>query len=256
MGFNTKETYIIATTGCLGTELDSMESIIAGSEAGATGCAVPLDMTADGIAVLCSNGGFTLPDDSFVALAENSYEEVRKAHLKVVTIGQIIELAKSVAGKLCINLKNTMLCAQTKLALTHADYLEETYFVGVGMHEACRIAKAQPALHVMADVVDSSSVINESALVRSAQEGGLCGLRVSPNLLTPTLVSEAHHVGLVIATTETAEKDVLKRLIDMQVNFIETSRPDIAYELMPKSEEPQEETPAMPPLMDLDETTL
>lgn len=244
MGFNTKEIYIVATTGCLHTEQDSLESVIAGSDAGATGCLISLDMTADGIAVMCSNGGYVLPDETFVTLEDNNYEDIRKVHLKVVTVGQVIELAKSMAGKLGITLKNTGLCAQTKLALKHAEYVEETYFVGVPLNEACRIAKAQPTLRIMADVL--TPVANEAALVRQAQDGGLCGLHVSPNVLTSTLIREAHHVGLVIATTETSDEAMLRKLIDMQVNFIETSRPDLAYEMMPKPEEPRTEDIAMP----------
>ncbi len=235
MVFNTRETFVVATTGCMSTEIDSLESVIAGSEAGATGCLIALDMTADGIGVLCSNGGYILPDGSSIALEENSYEEVRRVHLKVVTIGQVIELAKSMAGKLGIELKNTMLCAQTKLALTHADYVDSTYFVGVPLNEACRLAKIQPHLHIMADI--TAPVANEGGLVRSAQDGGLFGLRVSPSVLTPTLVEEAHHVGLMIATMATNDETMIQRLIDMHVNFLETNVPDVAYNLLPKPEE-------------------
>ena len=51
-----KETFILSSVGCMDTEPDGLESILAGNEEGAKGCCLSVDMTADGIAVLSSDG--------------------------------------------------------------------------------------------------------------------------------------------------------------------------------------------------------
>lgn len=240
MLFNTKDVFIVASTGCMETELDSMESIMAGSDAGATGYVLPLDMTADGIAVLCANGSYPLPDGSRISVNDTSFREIRAVHQKVVTVGQCVELVKSCAGKLCVDMKAVAACAQIKLALTHADYLEYTYFAGLSLNEAIRLAKLHPALHFMFDV--PSLPIDSTALIRSAQSAGVFGLRVAPAALTRDLVSEVHRVGMFVASTESHDDAVLDAMITMGVNFIETLRPDVAYSLLPQPEDSNQVT--------------
>lgn len=238
MLYNYTDTFIISSPACLGTEPDSLEAVIAGNDAGATGCAVDLDMTADGITVLCGHAGYTLGDGSSFSLSDCTFSEARASFLKIVTIGQVIELAKSCAAKLCIHLKNTASAAQIQLALHHADYTDETYFTELTLDEAVHLAGKFPTLQFMADVLDAPE--NESALLHTAQGAGLFGLRVAPAALTPSLCEEAHRVGLLIASTECHDEAMLQRLIGMGVNFIETLRPDVAFALLPQPEDQEQ----------------
>lgn len=235
MQYTNRDTFIVSAPSCLDTEPDSLEAIIAGNEAGANGCAIDLDMTADGIAVLCSRGGYSLPDGAKLLLSETTFQEARAAFQKIVAIGQAIELVKSCASKLCIHVKNPALCAQVQLALAHADYTDLSYFVELSLSDAAGLARRFHNLHFMADVLEAPT--NESALIRSAQEAGLFGLRVAPSVLTQSLCDEAHRVGLFIACTECHDEAMLQRLIDMNVNFIESLRPDIAFGLLPQPED-------------------
>lgn len=235
MLYTNKDTFIVSAPGCLDTDPDSLETIIAGNEAGANGCAINLDMTADGIAVLSGTGGYPLPDGSRLPLSEATFEEARTAFQRIVAIGQAIELVKSCASKLCIHIKNPALCAQVQLALAHADYTDLSYFVELSLSEAANLAHRFPTLHFMADVLEAPT--NESALIRSTQDAGLFGLHVAPAVLTPSLCEEAHRVGLFVASTECHDQAMLQRLLDFGVNFIETLRPDIAFGLLPQPEE-------------------
>ena len=240
MLYNYNDTFIVSSPACLGTDPDSLEAVMAGNEAGATGCAVDLDMTEDGIAVLCGHGGFLRADGDSFSLAECSYQDARAAFPKIVTIGQVIELAKSCAAKLCIHLKNTKCAAQVQLALHHADFADATYFTELSLAEATALARRFPTLQFMADVLDAPE--NESALLHTAQSAGLFGLRVAPAVLTQSFCDEAHRVGLLIASTECHDEAILQRLIGMGVNFIETLRPDVAFNLMPQAEDEEQLT--------------
>lgn len=234
MLYNYSDTFIVSAPTCMNTDPDSLESIIMGNDAGANGCAVDFDMTADGITVLCGHGGYLLQDGSSVALSECSFEEARRVVPKIVTVGQVIELAKSCSAKLCIHLKNPACCAQIQLALHHADFAEMTYFTELTLDKAAALAARFPTLQFMADVLDVPE--DPSALLRSAQAAGLFGLRLAPTVASSSLVEEAHHVGLMIGAMECHDEAMLQRLISMNVNFIETLRPDTAFALMPHDE--------------------
>lgn len=235
MLYTNKDIFIVSAPCCLETEPDSLEAIMAGNDAGANGCAIELDMTADGIAVLCGRGSYRLADGTNVSLSECTFEEARGAFQKIITIGQAIELAKSCASKLCIHVRNPGLCAQVQLALVHADYADFAYFVDLNMEQAAKLARRFPTLNFMADV--GKAPADEVALIRAAQDAGLFGLRAAPDLLTRSLSEEAHRVGLFLACTECHDTETLQRLIELDVNFIETLRPDIAFGLLPQPEE-------------------
>lgn len=129
--YTNRDQFIVSAPGCMYTDPDSLESIMAGNEGGATGCTLPLDMTGDGIAVLCSRSGFCSADGTFHAVGEADFIELRRFFPKIVAVGQAIELAKSCAAKICVDLKNPAVCPQVKIALSHADYLDNAYFGGL-----------------------------------------------------------------------------------------------------------------------------
>lgn len=235
MHYTNRDTFIVSAPGCMYADPDSLESIMAGNEAGANGCAVQLDMTADGIVLLCAKGGFRDKDGSFLAVGEADFLTVRRFYPRVVTIGQAIELAKSCAAKLCIQIKSASICPQIKVALRQADYLDNTYLCGLELPEAAKAARQHPTLHIMGDLPGHPSSV--PTLVRAAQETSLFGLRAAPQVLTEALCREAHRSGLFLAASETTDEAELSRLISLGVNFVETERPDLAYALLPQSDD-------------------
>lgn len=230
MRYTTRDTFILSAAGCENTGPDSLESILAGNEAGAGGCCVTVDLTADGIAVLCSQGGFPVPD-GFLDLREHTYFELRSALPKIVTVGQAVELAKCCPAKMAISLGSPAACAAVKIALSTADMLDNAFLTGMGLIEAAALAAKFPALHVMGDLSDVPAA--PGAVVRAALETGLFGLRAAPEHLTPELVDECRRMGLFTASRETSEISTLEHLIELGVNFIETARPDRAYSFLP-----------------------
>ncbi|MGM9612068.1 MAG: hypothetical protein ACI3XZ_01045 [Butyricicoccus sp.] len=232
MHYTNRDQFIVSAPGCMRTDPDSLESIMAGNEGGANGCTLPLDMTRDGIAVLCSNSGFRGPDGTFHAVGEADYVELRRFFPKIVAVGQAIELAKSCAAKICVELKNPTVCPQVKIALSHADYLDNAYFGGLDPAAAAAAAHKNPALHIMADLPGAPP--DAVALIRAAQEAGLFGLRGAPEALTDELCEEALRCGLFLASTECSNFDTLESLMARGVNFIETARPDLAFALLPQ----------------------
>lgn len=235
--YTNRDQFIVSAAGCMYTEADSLESIMAGNENGANGCTIMLDMTQDGIAILCARGGFRGTDGKFHTAASTDFVDLRRVYPKLVTVGQAVELAKSCAAKICVQLCNRHVCPQVKIALSHADYLDNAYFGGLELPEAAEEARKNPALHIMGDL--PAAPPDAAALVRAAQEAGLFGLRAAPAALTRELCAEALRCGLFLASTESTDADEITRMLSFGVNFIETERPDLACALLPQlAEEP------------------
>lgn len=102
--------------------------------------------------MLCSRSGFCSADGTFHAVGEADFIELRRFFPKIVAVGQAIELAKSCAAKICVDLKNPAVCPQVKIALSHADYLDNAYFGGLDPAAAAAAVRKNPALHIMGDL--------------------------------------------------------------------------------------------------------
>lgn len=233
MHYTNRDQFIVSAPGCMYTDPNSLESIMAGNEGGANGCVLPMDMTRDGIAVLCAGHGYRSADGTFHAVQEADFIELRRFFPKIVTVGQAVELAKSCAAKVCVELRTPAVCTQVKIALSHADYLDNAYVGGMDPAAAAMAVQKNPALHIMGDL--PAAPPDPVALVRAAQETGLFGLRGKPEFMTPALCEEALRCGLFLASTETTDGEELLRMFEQGVNFIETARPDLARVLLPQA---------------------
>lgn len=201
----------------MGTDRDGLDSILAGNEEGAKGCCLSVDMTSDGIAVLSSDGYVLAPNGGAVAVCDHTYTELRKVAPRLLPVGQALDLARACRSKIAITLRDPSLLPQMRMTLRQTDYLDDAVFVGLGLVEAARIASANPDLHIMGEMPAVPD--NIAALVNASQTTGLFGLRAA---------------GLFTMSLPTNDPRTLDTLIRGGVNFIETSRPDLAAALLPE----------------------
>ncbi|HIX89717.1 MAG TPA: hypothetical protein H9845_02315 [Candidatus Agathobaculum pullicola] len=234
MYYTNKEIFVLSSVGCMDTEPDGLESILAGNEEGAKGCCLSVDMTADGIAVLSSDGYCVAADGTRMSIADFSYTELHQVAPQLIPAGQAIELARTCQAKIAITVHNQTLLPQLRMTLRHVNYLDDTIFVGLGLVEAARIAVANPDLHIMGELPALPD--NVDALVQAAQTTGLFGIRAAAGDLTPRLVNACRQAGLFTMSLPTNNERTLAGLIHRGVNFIETGRPDITSMLLPAGE--------------------
>ena len=200
----------------MGTDRDGLDSILAGNEEGAKGCCLSVDMTSDGIAVLSSDGYVLAPNGGAVAVCDHTYTELRKVAPRLLPVGQALDLARACRSKIAITLRDPSLLPQMRMTLRQTDYLDDAVFVGLGLVEAARIASANPDLHIMGEMP------------------AVPGLRAAPAHLTPPLLRACRAAGLFTMSLPTNDPRTLDTLIRGGVNFIETSRPDLAAALLPE----------------------
>ena len=234
MYYTNKENFVLSADGCMDTERGGLESILAGNDEGAKGCCFSVAMSADGIAVLSSDGCVATPDGTRLPVSDYSYAELHQAAPQLTPVSQAIELARTCQGKIAITVHDQTMLRQLRMTLRYADCLDDTIIIGLGLVEAARVASANPDLHIMGEMPNLPSEID--ALVNAAQTTGLFGLRAEPKDLSERLVSACRQAGLFTMSRCTDDPNTLAELIRKGVNFIETHRPDITAALLPAGE--------------------
>ncbi len=234
MYYTNKETFVLSADGCMDTERGGLESILAGNDEGAKGCCFSVAMSADGIAVLSSDGCAAAPDGARLPVSDYSYAELHQAAPQLTPVSQAIELACTCQGKIAITVHDQTMLRQLRMTLRYADCLDDTIIIGLGLVEAARVASANPDLHIMGELPNLPSEID--ALINAAQTTGLFGLRAEPKDLSERLVSACRQAGLFTMSRCTDDPNTLAELIRKGVNFIETHRPDITAALLPAGE--------------------
>ena len=247
MRYSNRDSFVLASPSAMGRELCSLEAVMAGIAAGARGCVLPVSTSKDGITLVCATGSYRAAQTGETLTAcDHDFASLRAAYPKIVSFGQALECVKAAGGGLGVELHHHQAAAQVRVSLKYSEYLDKAYFCGMSMEEAGRLAARYPDIQVMADLDETPE--DPVAFVRSAQNLRLFGLRGAPGVLSEALCNEALRCGLFLASTDTSDPEALRCMKARGVNFIETSRPDLAATLMapdpePEPEpEPQEET--------------
>ena len=91
-----------------------------------------VDMTADGIAVLSSDGYCVANDGTRLSHHGLQLRGAAPAAPQLVPAGQAIELARTCQQKIAITVHNQTLLPQLRITLRHSEWLDNTIFVGLG----------------------------------------------------------------------------------------------------------------------------
>ena len=126
------------------------------------------------------------------------------------------------------------------MSLKYSEYVDNAYFCGLSLYDAGRLAARYPDLQIMADI--QSAPEDPIAFVREVQNLRLFGVRGTPDALNEPLCNEALRCGLFLASTDSSDPDELRRMLSYGVNFIETSRPDLAAPLLFDAQDNQTKT--------------
>ena len=93
MYYTNKETFVLSADGCMDTERGGLESILAGNDEGAKGCAAA-------------------PDGTRLPVSDYSYAELHQAAPQLTPVSQAIELARTCQGKIAITVHDQTMLRQ------------------------------------------------------------------------------------------------------------------------------------------------
>lgn len=223
---NNKAIYIMADSGCMNTARNSLDSIAAGYENGASGCCFNFDITKDGIPVLGENGKVPASDGSITLLSNFSFDEMRPFCKSLVTAGQAIDLAKSYSNKIAFKASNIKMLPSIRISLKYSEYLNDSYMLCDTKKESLELIRKYPDVHFVLSVPHLSDNVNE--LLIFVKDAGFFGIEIDPKDADSSFVIKAQRLGLFVASSSTDDEVYLKRMVEMNVNFITTSRPDLA----------------------------
>lgn len=232
--YTTNDTFVIALSGCLSTQPGSLESMMAGKSAGATGSQIELALTRDSMGVLCRDGALVNRDGSRIDVSEYAFEEVRTQHPIVVTLGQAMELAKSCNQLFVVQLKTARAANILKTTLRYGDYDSRSLVYGLEPDEIVQALRSHPDLRILLEV--TAPVTDPESFVDQVHHTGLFGVLVQPSYLTRELCRAAHRVGLYMGVQCIDEEEELRQAVEWGVNFIFTNRPDLAVGYLPQDQ--------------------
>ncbi len=228
---NHKGTFIMAESGCMHTEENSLESIAAGHDNGADGCCLHFDLTKDCIPILGKDGKVTASDGAITLLSNFTFDELRPFCKRLVTAGQAIDLAKSYAYQIAFRVSTPKIIPFVRIALKYSEYLSRAYMLCGASKDTLELIQRYPDLNFMLDVPSLSGNVNE--LLLFVKDSGFYGIQIRPEEADSSFVAKAQRLGLCVSSAPTDDEFHLRRMVDMNINYIHTSRPDIASLFMP-----------------------
>lgn len=225
-----RKIYIISTSGSLGTQPNSLESIIASNDTQIHGSKIDIDITGDGIAVLCRDGYFVSNENVKIPVAEHSIYEIKESFKKLVVLGQAVDMAKSCSQILAINPKNIRSDAMIKISLKHADYTHRSFLMIENPATALNVCKKYTDINIMTYMSEMPKDIRE--FMFQMKIAGFFGFFADAKNISKELCIEAKLAGLFIGSSQTDNVNDMKHLIDSGVNFLITNEPKLALEVM------------------------
>ena len=209
-----KVTYT-AHTGCMGTKMNSIESIEAGYENGASIVEFDLNFDKNGEPVLSHDapkGGEVTLDKAFGKVA--SYENIR---VNVdVKDDKYLEKVKPLAEK----------------------YGIENRIFFTGIHDGF-VAKAKTTgvdyyLNVKVDAKRKQTEEYLQSLVKKVKDAGAVGINFNHRNATKKLVKVFHDNGLLVSIWTVDRKLKMKKIIAMSPDNITTRKPDVLRKFVDK----------------------
>ncbi|MDR9856264.1 glycerophosphodiester phosphodiesterase [Paenibacillus sp. VCA1] len=213
---------IIAHTGCEGTPDNTLESCLAGWDAGADVLEVDVQATKDGVCVL--------HHDDHPAFSSCTYEELveenplrLEAGKRLVKLEDVLVRFKRTTASFNLDIKNDAAALPAVKLLETLDMWEQIYFTGA----TDRIVKTPFRARVMRNTPESLSELGSAVYEAAAEEictrakqAGCAGINADFPSCRDSLVRIAHEYGLRVWIYTLQDVGGLKAFADMGVDAV------------------------------------
>ena len=231
-----QKTQIVAHRGYWDTPNNAQNSITAlktAQQIPVYGSEFDVNMTADGVMVVSHGPKLeSIPD-----VQKATYKEVKKVRLKngekVPTLKQYLKQGKKGNIKLIFELKvhpageieNEAVRKSVEM-VKKLNLEEQVEFISFSLEACKQLAKLMPECMVQ--------YLNGKIPPKELKEMGIMGLdyHYSNFEQHPEWVKEAHDLGMIVNVWTVNKEDMMKKMIDLNVDYITTDKPEEALELV------------------------
>ena len=230
-----QKTQIVAHRGYWDTPKNAQNSITAlktAQQIPVYGSEFDVNMTADGVMVVSHGPKLeSIPD-----VQKATYKEVKKVRLKngekVPTLKQYLKQGKKGNVKLIFELKvhpageieNEAVLKSVKM-VKKLNLEKQVEFISFSLEACKQLAKLMPECMVQ--------YLNGKIPPKELKEMGIMGLdyHYSNFEQHPEWVKEAHDLGMIVNVWTVNKEDMMKKMIDLNVDYITTDKPEEALKL-------------------------
>lgn len=219
---------ITAHSGCMGTPPNSIDSVIAGIEAGADTIEVDIRATKDGVVVLNHDEHILLGSNGAFRIQDVTYQEL--SHFKkIVQLEEVLPIIKEANKVLNLDVKEDMAIAPMIHAVERFNMRDDVIITGCEKERAYELKRQfrpyQVLLNASFDLYqllngDGKAFIKQTFL--DAISSSCCGINIHYQLCNQQLISLANRRCLPVLVWTIDDHDTMKQFLAMDVHAITT----------------------------------
>lgn len=206
---------VTAHTGCMGTKMNSLESIISGIENGCDIVEFDLNFDKNNNAVLSHNppeGGEVTLDEAFALLKK--YNDI----------------------KANVDVKNTSGIIQAEKLADKYDITERIFFTGVELKHVPAVKKCKKISYYLNIEISSKNEADnpdfQNKILEYVKETGAAGVNVNYSNVTASFIKFMHKNNIPVSGWTAETKEVTELMLGLDFDNITTKRPDILKDLL------------------------
>lgn len=201
----------IAHTGCMGTKMNSMESILAGIEAGADYIEIDIRFAGSG-----------------PVLTHDPIEE----DLTYLTLGEALEAIRPVSGlKVALDLKEWDRIGEAADLLKKHDMIHRAVYLGNFMEDMDRLRSLGGGVPCFPNVYPEQVWgLDEEALDllgKKISAAGAAAVGMNYTAVTRQIAAAWHRHGILLSVWTVDDPEAIERMASWGADFITSDRPDL-----------------------------
>ncbi len=241
---------VTAHTGCEGTAENSLDSIVAGVEAGADAVEIDVRATADGVGVLLHDPEISVHGHGTVAVSDLSIGDLRRVEATqrretrvvtepVVLLEDALALARDYTTIINLDVKEDSSIPTIIRAVKNFRLTDQVVLSGCSRERAAAVTAAHPGLRVLLNTERLDSCAGDGdyhefamQTYHDAVRAGCCGINIDHQLCRDPLVTFAHQRFLPVSVWTVNTPEEMRRVTALGVFAITTYEPRLLLRLL------------------------
>ncbi len=236
-------TLVTAHAGCEGSIENTVDSVIAGIEAGADIIEVDIRTSSDGMPVLIHNPSIAGPDGSYLTVSDHPYEALvsfaRTHAMELTPLEDVLDIIREQQCMLNLDMKDIRGIGELEKRVSTFGLLDHVVLSGCSTEWARLVKQNHPKIQVLLNAYHDPSSLEEeqyrlyvNSLCRTAAAIGSCGINIDYTMCRPYLVDYARRRFLPVSVWTVDSESRMQDMLRMGVFAVTTYYPKKLRQLM------------------------